>query len=80
MESVDYIDCFLSARDFHTIEDNLSQQLIRVLQIPKINGGKKMVGIDHTIIDVTKDKINILRKGYINKKKIKKLGLLDYEN
>ena len=42
--------------------------------------GKKMVGIDHTIIDVTKDKINILRKGYINKKKIKKLGLLDYEN
>ena len=38
-----------------------------------IDGGKTKIGINSTIIDVTKNKINILRKGYINKKKLKTL-------
>ena len=64
-----------SCRNVNDIVKNFKNKKITI-----INGGKTKFGIDSTIIDVTKDKINILRKGYINKKKIKKLGLLDYEN
>ena len=64
-----------SCRNVNDIIKNFKNKKITI-----INGGKTKFGIDSTIIDVTKDKINILRKGYINKKKIKKLGLLDYEN
>ena len=64
-----------SCRDINDVVKNFKNKKITI-----INGGKTKFGIDSTIIDVTKDKINILRKGYINKKKIKKLGLLDYEN
>ena len=64
-----------SCRDVNDVVKNFKNKKITI-----INGGKTKFGIDSTIIDVTKDKINILRKGYINKKKIKKLGLLDYEN
>ena len=64
-----------SCRNVNDIVKNFKNKKITI-----INGGKTKFGVDSTIIDVTKDKINILRKGYINKKKIKKLGLLDYEN
>ena len=64
-----------SCRNVNDIVKNFKNKKITI-----INGGKTKFGIDSTIIDVTKDKINILRKGSINKKKIKKLGLLDYEN
>ena len=64
-----------SCRNVNDIVKNFKNKKITI-----INGGKTKFGIDSTIIDVTKDKINILRKGYINKKKIKKLSLLDYEN
>ena len=64
-----------SCRNVNDIVKNFKNKKITI-----INGGKTKFGIDSTIIDVTKDKINILRTGYINKKKIKKLGLLDYEN
>ena len=64
-----------SCRNVNDIVKNFKNKKITI-----INGGKTKFGIDSTIIDVTKNKINILRKGYINKKKIKKLGLLDYEN
>jgi len=64
-----------SCRNVNDIVKNFKNKKITI-----INGGKTKFGIDSTIIDVTKDKINILRKGYINKKKIKKLGLLDYDN
>ena len=64
-----------SCRNVNDIVKNFKNKKITI-----INGGKTKFGIDSTIIDVTKDKINILRKGYINKKKIKKLGLFDYEN
>ena len=64
-----------SCRNVNDIVKNFKNKKITI-----INGGKTKLGIDSTIIDATKDKINILRKGYINKKKIKKLGLLDYEN
>ena len=42
-------------------------------RITAMDGGKTQFGIDSTIIDVTKNKINILREGYIKKQKIKNL-------
>ncbi len=57
-----------SCRNVNDIVKNFKNKKITI-----INGGKTKFGIDSTIIDVTKDKINILRKGCINKKKIKKI-------
>ena len=39
-------------------------------KITIVNGGKVKFGLASTIIDVTENKINILRKGYINKKEL----------
>ena len=53
---------------------NLSKKYFSVSKkITVINDGKTKFGLDSTIIDVTKNKINILRNGYINKKKLKNL-------
>ena len=55
-----------SCRDIKDIVKNFKNKKITI-----INDGKTKFGLDSTIIDVTKNKINILRNGYINKKKIK---------
>jgi len=39
-------------------------------KITIINDGTTKFGLDSTIIDVTKNKINILRKGNLNKRKL----------
>ena len=39
-------------------------------KITIINGGKMQLQNDSTIVDVTKNKINILREGYINKQEL----------
>ena len=56
-----------SCRDIKDIVKNFKNKKITI-----INDGKTKFGLDSTIIDVTKNKINILRNGYINKKKLKK--------
>ena len=57
-----------SCRDIKDIVKNFKNKKITI-----INDGKTKFGLDSTIIDVTKNKINILRNGYINKKKLKNL-------
>ena len=57
-----------SCRNIKDIVKNFKNKKITV-----INDGKTKFGLDSTIIDVTKNKINILRNGYINKKKLKNL-------
>ena len=57
-----------SCRNIKDIVKNFKNKKITV-----INNVKKKFGLDSTIIDVTKNKINILRNGYINKKKLKNL-------
>ena len=57
-----------SCRNIKDIVKNFKNKKITVL-----NDGKTKFGLDSTIIDVTKNKINILRNGYINKKKLKNL-------
>jgi len=57
-----------SCRDIKDIVKNFKNKEITI-----INDGKTKFGLDSTIIDVTKNKINILRNGYINKKKLKNL-------
>ena len=56
-----------SCRDIKDVVKNFKNKKITI-----INDGKTKFGLDSTIIDVTKNKINILRNGYINKKKLKK--------
>ena len=57
-----------SCRDIKDIVKNFKNKKITI-----INDGKTKFGLDSTIIDVTKNKIKILRNGYINKKKLKNL-------
>ena len=57
-----------SCKNIKDIVKNFKNKKITI-----INDGKTSLGVDSTIIDVTKNKINILRKGYINKKKLKTL-------
>jgi len=57
-----------SCRNIKDIVKNFKNKKITI-----INDGKTKLGLDSTIIDVTKNKINILRNGYINKKKLKDL-------
>ena len=57
-----------SCRNIKDIVKNFKNKKITI-----INDGKTKFGLDSTIIDVTKNKINILRNGYINKKKLKNL-------
>ena len=54
-----------SAKNIKDIVKNFKNEKITI-----INSGKTKLGVDSTIIDVTKNKINILRKGYIDKKKL----------
>jgi|TARA_Y100000294_G_scaffold169083_1_gene179853 L-threonylcarbamoyladenylate synthase len=56
-----------SCRNIKDIVKNFKNKKVTI-----INDGKTKFGLDSTIIDVTKNKINILRNGYINKKKLKK--------
>ena len=56
-----------------TLEDIIKN--FKNKKITIINGGKTKFGVDSSIIDVTKKNINILRKGYINKKRLKNLIL-----
>ena len=57
-----------SCRNIKDVVKNFRNKKITI-----INDCKTSFGLDSTIIDVTKNKINILRSGYINKKKLKKL-------
>jgi len=57
-----------SCRDIKDVVKNFKNKKITI-----INDGKTKFGLDSTIIDVTKNKIKILRNGYINKKKLKNL-------
>ena len=54
-----------SCKDIKDVLRNFKNKKITI-----INDGKTKFGLDSTIIDVTKNKINILRNGYINKKKL----------
>ena len=47
------------------IKENFQNKKITIM-----NGGRTKLGKDSTIVDVTKNKINILREGYINKEKL----------
>ena len=57
-----------SCRNIKDVVKNFRNKKITI-----INDCKTSFGLDSTIIDVTKNKINILRNGYINKKKLKNL-------
>ena len=54
-----------SCRDVKDIIKNFKNKKITI-----INGGKTKLKKESTIIDVTKNKIKILRKGYLNKKNL----------
>ena len=54
-----------SCKDIKDVLRNFKNKKITI-----INGGTPKFGLNSTIIDVTKNKINILRKGYLNKKKL----------
>ena len=47
------------------IKENFKNKKITI-----INGGQTKFRKDSTIVDVTKNKINILREGYINKQEL----------
>ena len=54
-----------SCKDIKDVLRNFKNKKITI-----INGSTPKFGLNSTIIDVTKNKINILRKGYLNKKKL----------
>ena len=59
-------------KSYKNIKDIIKK--FRNKKVSIVDGGKTKIGSDSTIIDVTENKINILRKGCINKEELKEFN------